>query len=344
MPLPLILGIGAAIAAVGGVGAGIHGGVKMKEAKDTMEAAQCKHDKNMKKYNEATESTTEKMDKLGTLEINILKDFAKFSDTIEKIQNRPEFKEYKKDDVELPKYDPEEIKKVSVAAGAVAGTLGGVAAGTAGGFAAAGATTAAVMALGTASTGTAIATLSGAAATNAALAALGGGALAAGGGGMALGSAILGASTLGVSLLVGGIIFNFTGGKLSDKADDAWYQVKQEEESVNKVCEYLDELKSTADKFIVSLEKVKEIYDNSFAVIDNAVNVENRVDYWEDFNVYEQITLENTVLLVALMYRMCNVNLVIKSEDENGVNSVNTAGVEKAADDADKLLFEREIA
>lgn len=43
MPLPFILA-GAAIAAgIGGVGAGINGGVKMKEAKDTMEHAK-KHD------------------------------------------------------------------------------------------------------------------------------------------------------------------------------------------------------------------------------------------------------------------------------------------------------------
>ena len=36
MPLPLILGIGAAIAGAGGLGAGIHGGLKMKEANDTL--------------------------------------------------------------------------------------------------------------------------------------------------------------------------------------------------------------------------------------------------------------------------------------------------------------------
>lgn len=36
MPLPLLLGIGAAIAGVAGVGSGVHGAVKMKEANDTM--------------------------------------------------------------------------------------------------------------------------------------------------------------------------------------------------------------------------------------------------------------------------------------------------------------------
>ena len=39
MPLPLFLGIGAAIAGAAGIGAGIRGGVKMKDAKDTMECA-----------------------------------------------------------------------------------------------------------------------------------------------------------------------------------------------------------------------------------------------------------------------------------------------------------------
>ena len=88
--------------------------------------------------------------------------------------------------------------------------LGSAAAGVAVGFAAAGGTTAAVMALGTASTGTAIASLSGVAATNATLAALGGG-------GIALGTTILGASTLGVGLLVGGIIFSVVGNGTTKK-------------------------------------------------------------------------------------------------------------------------------
>lgn len=135
------------------------------------------------------------------------------------------------------------------------GGIGGAAVGTAGGFAAAGATTSAVMALGTASTGTAIASLSGAAATNATLAALGGGAVAAGGGGIALGTSILGAATLGVGLLVGGVIFSATGSKLSDKADEAWEQMEKAEKTINKICEYLLDLRKMAGRYINSLEK-----------------------------------------------------------------------------------------
>lgn len=39
MPLPLILGVGAAAAAAVGVGGAVHGGVKMKQANDTMKDA-----------------------------------------------------------------------------------------------------------------------------------------------------------------------------------------------------------------------------------------------------------------------------------------------------------------
>ena len=242
MPIPFILGGLAAVAGVAGVVNGVKGASKMKDANDTMKRAESRHKANIEKFESKNRITCSKMDEVGTRELTILKSFQQFSDVLERIQGRPEFKGYKKNDVELPKYDAEELKNVSVGAGVLLGGITGAAVGTAGGFAAAGATTAAVMALGTASTGTAIASLSGVAATNATLAALGGGSLAAGGGGMALGSTILGASTLGVGLLVGGVIFNIVGGSLSDKADEAWAQMLKAENEVNEICSYLNEL------------------------------------------------------------------------------------------------------
>ena len=103
MPLPFILGAAAAVAALGGVGSGIHGAVKMKEANDTMKSADSIHKKNIKRFEDTSEAANKAMDKLGTLELEILHSFDEFSDTIEKIQNRPQFKEYKKDGVILHK-------------------------------------------------------------------------------------------------------------------------------------------------------------------------------------------------------------------------------------------------
>ena len=339
MPLPLIpliIGGAAALAGAGGVGAGIHGAVKMKDAKDTMESADRRHRRNIARFEEKNTLTTTTMDNLGKLELEILSGFEKFVDVFEQIANKPEFKTIIKGNVSLPKYNKEELQNVSVGAGVLLGGLGGAAMGTAGGFAAAGATTSAVMALGTASTGTAIASLSGAAATNATLAALGGGALAAGGGGMALGSAILGGATLGVGLLVGGIIFNVTGKKLSEKADEAWDQMKKAEAEIDRICPYLEELETTANKYYATLNSVNVLYKKNFELLDSMVNVLDRRDY-NTFSEKEKLVVENTVRLVGLLYEMCKVQLVLKSEGEQ-LNRINYDDIIASTENAGRVI------
>ncbi len=341
MPLPLIIGGIAAVAGVAGVGSGIHGGIKMKDANDTMKSAQRKQENAVHKFEKRNTETTDLMDKLGKQELKILNSFEKFSDLIEKIQGRPEFKAYDKEGINLPEYEAEELKKVSAGAGVLLGGIGGAAAGTAGGFAAAGVTTSAVMALGTASTGTAISTLSGVAATNATLAALGGGATAAGGGGMALGSMVLGGATLGVGLLVGGVIFNLTGSKLSNKADEAYAQAMRTEKEVNEIVGYLDDLSEVATNFRNSLTNVEKQYNKRLLTLEHIVNFEEKVD-WSEFTEKEKKLTENTVLLVGLLYKMCKVQLVIK-ESDSGLNKVNAIYVKKAISDSNKIMKELDV-
>ena len=231
----------------------------------------------------------------------------------------------------------------SVGAGVLLGGLGGAAVGTAGGFAAAGATTAAVMALGTASTGTAIASLSGVAATNATLAALGGGAIAAGGGGMALGTTILGATTLGVGILVGGIIFNVTGSKLSDKADEAFAQMKKAEGEINKICTYLTKLHNAEDAFEKSLLTVSRIYDRHLVKLGDLVVINGKTD-WNEFTDAEKKMTENTVLLVGLLYNMCKVQLVRQTANKSETNIVNEKDISQAISNAHTFLEDSGLA
>lgn len=340
MPLPLILGLGAAAAGALGIGTGIHGAVKMKDANDTMKLSQSRHEENLAYFEKTNKTATNDMDILGKKELEVLTSFKEFSDVFEKIHNRPEFKTYDQNGVKIPSYNAEEIKKVSVGAGVLLGGLGGAAVGTAGGFAAAGATTAAVMALGTASTGTAIASLSGAAATNATLAALGGGALAAGGGGMALGTTILGAATLGVGVMVGGIIFNIVGSSLSDKADEAYWQVRKEREEINKICDYLLELSQTAKEYTESISAVQNVYKKQLDILNYIVYTLNKRD-WNDFSKEEKLVTENTALLVGLLYNMGKVELVLKSKDDSQPNTVNKNAIQKSMSDAKTILFEK---
>lgn len=340
MPLPIIIGVAAALAGAAGVGAGVHGAVKMKEANDTMDLANKRHKRNMEKLEGKNKFALEQMDKLGKKELEIIKSFDEFSNVFEKIQNKPEFASYNKEGVSIPKYNPQELKQASIGAGILLGGLGGAALGTAGGFAAAGATTAAVMALGTASTGTAIATLSGAAATNATLAALGGGALAAGGGGMALGAAILGGATLGVGLLVGGVIFSITGNSLSEKADEAWAKMREAEKEIEKISLYLDDLSNTADKFYNALYKIETVYKYHLNYLKHIVYDLKKTN-WIDFTIEEKIWTENIVLLVSILYNMVKTKLVLKSNNEKELNKINKEETERLISDSNRALIEK---
>lgn len=342
MPLPLFIGAAAFFAGAAGLGSGIHGAVKLKEANDTMQSAEYRHKSNQARFEKKNHATTETMDEVGKLELEVLDSFKRFSDVYERIQNRPQFKEYEINGVKIPKYDPEELKKVSVGAGVLLGGISGAALGTAGGFAAAGATTAAVMALGTASTGTAIASLTGAAATNATLAALGGGAIAAGGGGIALGTTVLGAATLGVGLLVGGVIFSIAGSSVSSKADEAWAQMRKAEKEIDRICEYLDSLESAANKFIETLKRVNKVYTRHLELLAEIVAIKGKTD-WYEFTPEEKHITENTVLLVGLLYEMCKVKLVQQAENENDLNTINHADIDKNIADAENFMRNRNL-
>ena len=337
MPLPLILGGIAIASGATGLGSIVKGGLKMKKAEERQKLANQKHQENIQRFEVQNKTTMEALDRLGKKELEILESFQHFSDLFEQIKNRPIFKDFQRENVQIPTYDAEELKKVSIGAGVLLGGLGGAALGTAGGFAAAGATTAAVMALGTASTGATIASLSGAAATNATLAALGGGAIAAGGGGIALGTAMLGATTAGVAILIGGIIFSLSGKKLSDKADEAWKQVEQEEIEINKLCAYLEKLHNAETMLSASLDAVNRKYRLHMKMLEKLVVTQGRTE-WDTYTAAEKRLTENTVLLVNLLYQMCKVQLVQKVEGEGQINQVNEEAVKKTVDDATAVL------
>ena len=340
MPLPLILGIAAAVAGTTGVGLGIHGGVRMKQANDKLKEAQKRNDSNNARLERMNQSACRSMDILGENEMKVLSEFKLFSDLFERIKNRPEFTDIKIGNVKIPKFEGKDIKKASVGASVLIGGLGGAALGTAGGFAASGATTAAVMALGTASTGTTISALSGAAATNATLAALGGGSLAAGGGGIALGTTILGATTLGVGLLVGGVIFSCTGSKLSSKADKAWEQMISNEQKINKICSYLFDLQRTAERYNATLLRMRLLYKIQLNKMRNIIESCNEKHVnWHNLSSEEQLVIENMVLIVGVLYNMCKVQLVRKSNNSDQ-NTINKKEIDKAEKDANVVMLQ----
>lgn len=339
MPLPLLILIPSAIAAVSGIGAGIRGGVKMNRANKKLKEAQAKNKANLVRLEHTNDTCCTIMDQLGMHEMEILASFGEFSSLFERLHNRPEFNDLKIGTVRIPRFNKNEIEDASVGANVLLGGLGGAALGTAGAFAASSATTAAVMALGTASTGTAIASLSGVAATNATLAALGGGSLAAGGGGMALGSMVLGGATLGVGLLIGGVIFSVAGSHIEGKADKAYKAMEDNEREINRICVFLNDLTRTARKYDSVLMQVNGIYRNKMAAFRNFMNAFQEVDVdWNQLTEKQKATAENLVMLVGILYKMCKVQLVKQSSSAVGLNRVNHKDIDDAINSASSVL------
>lgn len=328
MSISILLLGASALAGAAGVGGIAKGGSQVLKANSTMKELQVQHQQNLARLEKRNKECVRDMDKLGRKELEILKSFQEFSTVFEKIKNRPEFAKIQKQGICLPQYDGEELKKASVGANTLLGGLGGAAAGTAGGFAASGAATAVVMALGTASTGVPIASLSGAAATNATLAALGGGSLAAGGGGMALGTTVLGAATLGVGLLIGGVIFGITGGKISSDAKKAQKEIEKETQQTEEICNYLLDLQGTANRYGRKLDEVGSMYHEHMEKLKWMVVMQGRAD-WDWYTEPEKQLVNNTALLVKLLYDMCKVELVQKGEEEDAMNTINTTGLKE---------------
>ena len=73
------------------------------------------------------------------------------------------------------------------------------------------------------------------------------------------------------------------------------------------------------------------------------IEVDHRTD-WYEYSDEEQTMIENSAILTQLLYSMCKVQLVIKTNDKNGINKVNTEEVTRSQNNADAVLHERGLA
>ena len=286
MPLPFIIG-GIALAA--GVKSGISGGAKIKDVKETVEIAKKIQEKAVEKLEKKSDSTSRLIESISNEELKIQKSFASFSNIIEKIQNRPEFKAYQNEMIDIHQYEFVKISDVSVGRTVLLGEAVGSS------------VSATLIAQGAASVGT--------------------GAL---------------AITPGIGLLVGGLIMNSTGKKLSNQADEAYCQAKKTEEEVEEVCKYLNSLTYYGSNFKKSLLSVNGEYGKRLNKLDMIVNCEGKID-WNDFTEQEKLLTQNSVLLVGLLYKMCQVKLVKKTDNESR-EEVNKEEINKAIKRADEVI------
>ncbi|STZ56014.1 Uncharacterised protein [Moraxella lacunata] len=225
MPIPIILGGLAAAAAVTGVAKGVKGVMDNNEAKELNELAQSIVEEAEFNLEQAKKHSQASLELLGTAKVTILNmSVKKFLELFRQIKNVDFEHDGNLGNLELTDFDVADFTMLRQEVAFVVSSGLGVAGGATGGALAAFGAYNGVMALGAASTGTAISTLSGAAATNATLAWLGGGSLAAGGYGIAGGTMVLGAVAAGPAMLIAGW---YMGAKASKNLDDAKSNIAQ---------------------------------------------------------------------------------------------------------------------
>lgn len=310
MVLPLIplalMGLGATTG-LGGLATGVMGGLKMKDARATADAAQKRYDESIARTEERVGETNERIRLYGQQQEQarrlVVERMAAF---IERHSKRA-----KQGATQLLAGIDAEQREIEAFAGALtadvnwlkgAGLAAATGTGTVIGI------QGVVTTLGAASTGTAISSLSGAAAQSATLAYLGGGSLAAGGGGVALGTAALGVVTIGPTMLVGGLTLNGQGEKAVTKA-------KEFDAAVAVAVEDHAAFRSFLDTLDTRVDEVGGVLAGLVGRAEEALSTLERLD---DFNWQEHAAeFQRGLSLTRAVRDICSAPLIAEDGQMN---------------------------
>lgn len=313
MPIPFILGGIAAATGIAGAAKTAKGVKDAKLANDLAERAERRMQSAQHKINRAKEKTTATIQELGKLKIKACANqISEFVEIYSKIKNVQLKDSVGLEEIRKLNISEEKIREMNQTALSAQSILSGGLAGIGAGILLGWGTYGGVIALGAASTGTAIAGLSGAAATNATLAWLGGGALAAGGGGMALDSAILGGIIAGPALLVAGSVWGAKAEAKLNQARTNMAEVKRIEAQIDAAIAQLNIIEKNA-------EQLYRLLENLLIVLDRANNamrkVVERETEWKKYSTDDK----NTIITAMKTVQAVKVIIDTPLLSENGV-------------------------
>jgi len=284
MPIPFILAGISIAASAAGVKKGYDAITDNKKAKELIESAQYKYEKQKKEMENKKAVTVTDLENYAKLKLEIWeKQFGRFVSSVSKIKNI-ELSDKLALDTDLSKTVKEvnlnEMKNISIKAGElVTGGIMALGSGALAGLA----TTGGVTLLASASTGTAIASLSGVAATNATLAWFGGGSLAAGGFGMAGGAAVLGGIVAGPVIAVSGFLLAAKASENLEKARAAYAEAQTAVEQMKNMCSVLDYIDKLALQFNDMTTKLNKKFDGILNYIEMVVFANKDKDGFVDY-------------------------------------------------------------
>lgn len=343
MPLPLIIGAAALATAAFGAKKGYDGYQKHSEADEIVKDAKSRYERKKAAFDEQEKETTAALDLLGRKELEIGQSISEFKTLADALLQQLNAGRKNKLTIDFPKHELQKIQDYSYTAVGVLGTaVGAGAAGAAVGFAVYGG----VMALGAASTGTAISALSGVAATNATLAALGGGALSVGGLGMAGGTAILGAAVAAPVLAIAGWAYDSHGEEALKNARKADSEVSNAIRKLTVASQQLEETADYAQKIKRGLASIfgqfQQYYDNLKGINAFLEDVKGRnVDVDKELEkLGEEIlrVVENGYALAAILVDIITTP-IFKPKKVNGEIVRNKDGVPEMEKDADGSMI-----
>lgn len=347
MPLPLIIGAAALATAAYGAKKGYDGYQKHSEADEIVKEAESRYKRARSSFDEQETQTTEALELLGRKELKIGQSIGDFKLLADKLLQQLNQGRTNKFSIELPKHKLEKIEAYSYTAiGVLGSVVGAGVAGAAVGFAVYGG----VMALGAASTGTAISALYGAAATKATLAAIGGGSLAAGGLGIAGGTAILGAAVTAPVLAIAGWAYNSHGEESLKNARKVDREVDSAIAKMKKAKQHLVETEDYARKIKRELASIYEQFQHYFDSLSGInsfledvkgrnVNVDAELAKFGDAIMR---TIENGYALSAIMVDLITTP-IFKLQKNNGEVVKNEDGTPVMERDSDGFMLINDI-
>ena len=154
------------------------------------------------------------------------------------------------------------------------------------------------------------------------------------GAGAGLGIAVCGLNlvALGPGLLIGGIGLLIAGGHIKKKAIENNRQAKQLVKDIDAIVLQYDELAEAAALLEKHISAVYAQYDKHLARMKKILA---KKTVWSEMTDKEHTAIENTILLVGMLYKLCKIELIVKQKKEE---TINAEEVKKVGTEVDAAL------
>ena len=272
---------------------------KIIEADKKLDKAYKRNTHNINRLNNETEKTNKSLEALGKKEYEIIDSFGEFIKVWETLQNKPEFKDIEKDNLILPKYDLEEIKKTFLSLGKFADFLDKAGKSALTGLAIGGVFNNILLTVPTI-----------------------GGVL------PVVGNAMFMGVGSGLGTLAAGSAFDKKGDKKLEEAEETLKKVIENEEKVKEFAEFCNTLRDTSYRLYLTLTSLQTKYKSYMVELHRIADLKD-----EEFSESDMLKMKNAVLVVSLLYKLCALELV---KGENG-DELNNVEVEKQIEEAEKI-------